>query len=297
MALARGFLSDKHEAAFSAGRAEHDRRSVVRRVCGARTRGGGNCQQPPLTGHVRCLRHAGPKAANALRERQIADLAAGRISAAEFEQREMRRAANRLREAWKRDPWTPGQTIDLAEHEHQFQVESGVARLGAPVAPAVLDWLRWRYRRLQIDRRRDTEWARVVREDYPRRVRDAGTKPPEFDPRAVGVGKSLWTAAPPPPGSRRARADQPHAPRPSPQAKTAKPSYLDDFDVGEADLARVAYEHRDVLGPLLRLCHGVSEQRLVLRALTHYLGRTGDLAALKNWLAVVATLRARGACQ
>ena len=68
------------------------------------------------------------------------------------------------------EPWRPGQTIDLGAFEERFLIESGSARLGAAVRvpPAVLDWLRWRYRRLKIDRKRDEEWLRVLREDYPR---------------------------------------------------------------------------------------------------------------------------------
>jgi hypothetical protein len=60
-----GFASDAHEEAFRQAGAAHLRGAATPGVCGARTRSGRLCQQPPLReGAGRCLRHAGPKAAN-----------------------------------------------------------------------------------------------------------------------------------------------------------------------------------------------------------------------------------------
>jgi hypothetical protein len=290
MVLARGFVSSEHASSFAAGRQEHHRGGSARRVCGARTRGRGLCQQPPLAGHNRCIRHAGPKAARELRQRQIGDLAAGRISPVDFERYELRRAANRLRDAWKRNPWLSGATIDLGPHEDRFQIESGLSRLGTTIPPAVLDWLRWRYRRLQIDQQRDAEWSRVVYEEYPRRVRAAGPPPPEYDTGAAGGVISQWTVDAPMPSTKRARADVLRLP---PAAETAALRQRAIAPDDEQELVRIAYEQRDVLGPLLGLCRGVIEQRSVIFALKEYLGRPGDLAALKDWLGVVSNLRAR----
>lgn len=293
MALARGFLSEEHEDAFVSARAGHNRGGAWRRVCGASTRGGGVCQQPPLSGHTRCLRHAGPKAAQALRLRQIAELAAGRLTPAEFERRELRRAANRTRETWKRDPWAPGRTIDLGDHEERFQVESGVAAAGVPIAPAVLDWLRWRYRRLQIDRQRGNEWVRVIHEEYPRRLRDAGPAPVHSDPRAATGIQPLWSASSPPVGSRRLGEDRPRPPAPTRNGNTMKPDRLDNIEVREDRLAEVAYQQRDVLAPLLALCFGAGEQRALIRALAIYLDRPTDLAAMRYWTTRAGEVRAR----
>jgi hypothetical protein len=215
------------------------------------------------------------------------------MSGEAFARVEARRAANALRNAWRRDPWTPGRTIDLGEHEARFLTESGLARQSAPVAPAVLDFLRWRYRRLQVDHRRDGEWARVVNEEYPRRVRDAGPPPAGHDPSACAVDKPVWTARTPATGSKRLRSDPMLVSSSEPAAKTMKPSPSDDIEVSEADLAQVSYEHRDILEPLLRLCYGISEQRLVIRELAIYLQRPTDLAAVRIWTSLVSKLRAR----
>lgn len=292
MRLTGGFYSDEHAARFMS-RAEATRRGGVdSQICGARTRTGGRCGQPPLAGGRRCLRHAGPHHARQHRQRQLRAFAEGRLPAEAFARMETRRAANALRNAWRRDPWTPGQTIDLGEHEQRFLIETGIARLGAPVAPAVLDWLRWRYRRLQVDRRRDEEWWRIVRDEYPRRVRDAGDPAPNYDPPVSGFGQPRWTASPPSARSKRLRDDAPHAPALFRQA-IVKPSYLDEIEISETDLARVAYEQRDVLAPLLSLCTGTREQRMLIRELAIYLDRPTDLAAVRRWTALVTTLRAR----
>ncbi len=215
------------------------------------------------------------------------------MSSEAFARMEARRTLNALRNAWRRDPWMLGRTIDLGEHEARFLTESGLACQFAPVAPAVLDWLRWRYRRLQVDHRRDGEWARVVSEEYPRRVRDAGPPPAGHDPSAGALDRSVWTARTPATGSKRLRSDPTRVLSPEPAAHTVKPSPFDDIEVSESRLAQVAYEHRDILGPLLGLCHGMSEQRLVIRELAIYLHSPTDLAAMRRWTSLVSTLRAR----
>ena len=292
MKLTGGFYSDVHAAKFMA-RAESARRGGPdSRICGARTRSGGVCQQPPLVAHTRCLRHAGPHHARLHRQRQLQAFARGKLPLEAFERFEARRAVNALRNAWRRDPWTPGQTIELGEHEERFQTESGLARLNEPVAPAVLDWLRWRYRRLQVDRRRDIEWARVVREEYPRRVRDAGPAPAEYDSTAQGVSSPRWTAGAPSSRSKRLRDDAPHLP-PAAARAAGKSSSVDDIDVSKEVLARVAYQQRDVLAPLLSLCAGPREQGMLIRELAIYLDRPTDLAAVQSWTSLVSMLRGR----
>lgn len=293
MKLIGGFHSDEQRANFFAAGESVRRGAPNARICGARTKGGGVCRQTPLKGAARCLRHAGPYHARLHRQRQLKAFAQGKLSLEDFERFETRRAVNALRSAWRRDPWTPGETIDLGEHEDRFQLESGLASLSVPIAPAVLDWLRWRYRRLQIDRRRDSEWARVVREDYPRRLRDAGSPPPEFDPGAVGSVKPRWSAVPPRPRSKRLRDDQPHAPPLTGQPQAMQPSPFDEVEVSDEQLARVAYDQRDVLAPLLGLCAGTREQRILIRELAIYLDRPTDLAAMRSWTAMVSTLRER----
>ncbi len=293
MKLAGGFYSDVHAARFMARAANVRRGGDHSRICGARTRSGGACQQPPLAGATRCLRHAGPHHARHHRQQQLQAFAEGRLSNEAFARVEARRAANALRNAWRRDPWTPGRTIDLGEHEARFLTESGLARQSAPVAPAVLDFMRWRYRRLQVDHRRDGEWARVVNEEYPRRVRDAGPPPAGHDPGACAVAKPVWTARTPATGSKRLRSDSTRVSSPEPAAQTIQPSPFDDTEVSESRLAQVAYEQRDVLAPLLSFCTGTREQRFLIRELAIYLDRPTDLAAVRSWTSLVSMLRAR----
>ena len=72
-----------------------------------------------------------------------------------------------------------------------------------------------------------------------------------------------------------------------------KSSCLNDIQVSEEVLARVAYQQRDVLAPLLSFCAGPREQRMLIRELAIYLDRPTDLAAVRSWTARVTALRAR----
>lgn len=145
--------------------------------CGARTKSGRACTQIPITDSRtgRCLRHAGPKAAAAHRERQLAGLRSGRVTPEVFARAEARRARNRLLDAWKRNPSVPGATIDLGADEGGFQ--DSLAALGVQPCtdlPAVMDWLRWRYRRCMIDRADAGAWAGAVQDGLRKRVAAAG---------------------------------------------------------------------------------------------------------------------------
>lgn len=142
-------------------------------VCGARTRTGGACQRVPLKGgNGRCTRHGGPAQARLYRERQIADVKAGRMSLADWERAEARRAANRLQYVWKRNPWAPGSTIALAAQDEDalradvWACRAGPAGAGLPpidaMPPAVADWLRWRWRRFRVDQDRPDRWREVL---------------------------------------------------------------------------------------------------------------------------------------
>ena len=146
-------------------------------TCNARTRNGGACANPPIKeGKGRCLSHCGPKAANAFRERQKRRFEAGQVTAEEWNRAEARRAANRLGDAWKKDPWISGRTIDLGENEEAFVEALGGIDMAA-LAPAVADWLRWKYQRLQIDTRNDPKWMDVRLNKLPARIESTGQRP------------------------------------------------------------------------------------------------------------------------
>ena len=163
--------SAAHSERFHAAAKLVQRGGPLAAVCGARTRTGSACTQEPLAGGVRCLRHGGPKAAAAHRERQLAGLRTGRVTPEVFARAEARRARNRLLDQWKRNPSLPGSTIDLWPDEDRFQdaLDAYGVRSGTDL-PAVLDWLRWRFRRCMIDRMDVDEWARAVRDGLPRRL-------------------------------------------------------------------------------------------------------------------------------
>jgi hypothetical protein len=92
----------------------------------------------------------------------------GSVSPDEWARAEAKRARNALQWAWRKDPRLPGRTIDLGLDESSFAASA--AALGVDVDtlyPALLDWLRWRWRRHQKDRPDDGRWLRAVREELP----------------------------------------------------------------------------------------------------------------------------------
>lgn len=172
MAQPTGFHSSQHRLAFEQGRERFQRGGPCAEACGARTRAGSPCLDVPLgDGGGRCLRHAGPKAARAYRERQLAQMQTGALAPDAFARAEARRARNALLDAWKKNPAVPGATIDLGPDEADFGAAAG--RLGVNVAalyPAVADWLRWRWQRHGIDCPSEATWLRAVREVLPRKI-------------------------------------------------------------------------------------------------------------------------------
>lgn len=291
-----GFFSREQEHNFAASRTLYQQGGPRERICGARTRGGSPCRHIPIEGSSRCLRHAGPHAARAYRERQYAAFKLGRLSAADWNKAEAKRARNRLHDRWKKNPWLPGATIDLDEHEAEFLRDAGLTEhqaVGLP--PAVVDWLRWRYQRLQIDRRRDEEWVRLLREELPRRLNRAGPRPNG----KLGLTISDWTAGTGPwtqPVSRlsfkRQRQD-----RSKPIAKP-KPASRVSLRAGNREAmpeidARLVCENRELLACLLAKCEDDEERRAVVVALAVYVAAPHQKAAQDRWLRIVLTLRRR----
>lgn len=267
-------------------------------TCGTRTRNGGACANPPIKeGKGRCLSHCGPKAANAFRERQKRRFEAGQVSAEEWNRAEARRAANRLGDAWKKDPWTPGRTIDLGEHEVPFVEALGGIDV-ATLAPAVADWLRWKYQRLQIDTRNDAAWMKVRLHKLPARSQDAGERPEAAVRRAAESNGSqgVWQpsrnsfAAP----SRRGLPDQPRGHKPLRRGAISRagrplvrPASMDE----QKELLDLYREHAAVLRPIMEMTTGESKRWAVVRALRAHLDDPQDAAAHQRWLALVrATL-------
>ncbi|MBO6899107.1 MAG: hypothetical protein JJ868_17185 [Shimia sp.] len=267
-------------------------------MCGARTRNGGVCANPPIVeGKGRCLSHCGPKAANAFRARQKRRFEAGQVSAEEWNRAEARRAANRLGEAWKKDPWMPGRTIDLGEHEAAFVEALGGIDVAA-LAPAVVDWLRWKYQRLQIDTRNDAAWLGVRLNKLPARVESAGKRSEATLGSAAGTNGELGVWQPSKGSSvtpsRRSLPDHPRAPHPprrSAVARAGRPRVRPVSVDEQKELLALYRDHIGVLRPIMEMTTGEAKQWAVLRTLRAYLNSPQDAGAQQGWLALVqATL-------
>lgn len=289
------FISPEHEYSFLQGAMAHRIGTPGSRACGARLRTGAACPNPPIkeSPKGRCLSHCGPHAARAYRARQKRRFEAGSVSAAEWNRAEARRAANRLGDKWKKNPWLPGKTIDLGEQEYAFREALGGVNVDA-LPPAVADWVRWRYRRTQIDRQSLDAWRKALHHELPARVADAGPRPDVASGRSSkpGAAPRTWTvdARSAAGFSRRQLADRTKAPKarrgkgyPRPGRPRTQPADEDEF----ADLMRVYRENAAVLGPIMDVMKGEEKQLFVLRTLRDYLARPQDVELCKRWIALV----------
>ena len=190
-----------------------------RKSCAGRGHGTARtCRGKPLTGSMRCIKHAGPRAARAFRERQRKAYLSGNLSHEDWTRAEAKRAANRLRDQWKKNPWLEGRTIDLGEHEQAFSASVRLHRVKLDdLPPAVVDWLRWKFRRFQVDRSDDSKWADVLQVQLPERLRKIGPGPrtrtgetrgmdPDQLPGATAPGPAFASRPPRPAIGRRSAA-------------------------------------------------------------------------------------------
>lgn len=296
-----GFQSPEQEANFYEARKDYIFGQSHLPICGARSRNGGQCRNPSLQGHARCLQHAGPKASNERHERLKEAFFDGKLSWSAWQAHEARRARNRLRWAWKRNPWHHGQTLDLGPLEDSL---AGVLRARGhnPLAlpPAVLDWLRWRYRRLQVDRNADQKWFETLALTLPERLRHAGAMPPGWEPDLSGTGAvpglerigGVMTAKP---SSKRTILDKPKAPAEGRRKKISlgrkrlRPVPNDEL----AFVQKVAMENRVALASLYEKCSGQHERAAVLAALVALAREPDNPALQKAWRKVAMTLARR----
>lgn len=300
MSQRQAFYSTEQEANFFEAGRLHQIGSPTNPTCGARLRSGDTCPKPPLReGKGRCLSHAGPHAARAYRERQKRRFEAGCISAAEWNRAEARRAANRLGDQWKKNPWLPGSTIDLGGHEHAFKDALGGLDVAA-MAPAVADWLRWRYRRTQIDGENGTAWHKALTQDLPVRVTKAGERPADVVRTPSKLSATPWTwavdAVPSSGRSKRALPDQPKAPRKvrgkgyaRPGRPRTQPAGVDELE----DLMKVYRENAAVLEPIMAQVQDEAKQLAVLRTLRDYLALPNDAGACARWMDLVRAAQVR----
>src|SRR5205085_6563580 len=69
---------------------------------------------------------------------------------------------------WRSDPWIDGNTIDLGDHEAPFQVAVGRQIDRQP--PALVDWLRWQFKRWQLDDQNAGRWWQTLHHRLPEKV-------------------------------------------------------------------------------------------------------------------------------
>ena len=297
MSAGGGFYSEQQERNFREANERVRLGGADAPECGARTRTGALCRALPLTGSARCIRHCGPKAAREFRERQWRDYRKGRLSHAVWTRAEARRAANRLRERWKKNPWHPGATINLGEYEHRFRLESGIGSRPADALPAaVLDFLRWKYRRLQIDRKRDAAWMGVLRDEFPRRLAAAGPCPPDMvalHERGLASVEALWRADEPATFSKRGNADVPKAPKRTKLGPSLRKTRVKDNSEDEDAVTRFIHEYREALAPHFERCRTDDERLAVVAAMRAYVANPDGRIVRERWLHTIRVLSDR----
>ena len=160
----------------------------------------------------------------------------------------MRAAVNRQRGIWRRDPWAPGATLDLGAAQGAMDAAlRGAGHDPHCLPPAVLDGLRWRWRRAFLDgRRRPEVWAAALAE-LPSRLRAAGLPPPGWQPvEEPPAPGSVYVVGPSAARSKRRKPDPPRAP-----AREAAP-LLDVMSAEDAHrAARVLALQPEALAPAL----------------------------------------------
>jgi hypothetical protein len=117
-----------------------------------------------------------------------------------------RLAANRQRGLWRADPWAPGATIALSQHE-ELALEAELTRHGhaaSSLPPAVLDALRWKWRRAFMDGRDTLGIWRDALAALPKKLAAAGPRPANVR-AASACGLAPYVAAQPPVYSKRRR--------------------------------------------------------------------------------------------
>jgi hypothetical protein len=213
-------------------------------------------------------------------------LAAGRLSPDVFVAAERRRAINRLRQCWKKDPWLPGVTIDLGAHEKAFLTSLAASGWrAAELPPAVLDWARWRFRRLMLDRQQPSRWAAVA-EQLRDRVRAAGSPP--IEPRTVPAPSVIFRAPERLAAySRRRVLDAPRQVHKVVKATSNSAHAAEEVPA----LTDILMQHRRDLAPVLALCETDEDRLRVAAAYKDLLALPGKHGAQQRWRTLLRSLR------
>lgn len=248
--------------------------------CGAPTRHGQDCRAPVARAGLRCAHHAGPTAGQRRRQRRLACDAPPAL----LHRRLVRAATSRLSSLWRKEPWTPGLTLDLGEHESAFR--DALAAAGTPITAlpyATADWARWKFRRAFLDGRRVPDIWRDALAALPARVAKAGPPPAGWtwtEPEAPG-GLAYTVPTRLPAGSKRRLTDPARAPR----AAAPLPALAAEDTERAAAALR---DHGDALAPALALAQSDDARLRLALAFAHLGAGEIDHAA---WLDALEAAR------
>lgn len=145
----------------------------TRPSCEATTRAGAPCRQPVRRGQTHCRLHGDR------RSRPLPDIELSPDQLA-------RRQRGRLNTKWLKNPWLEGATIALSpDHDARIEAEAGVNL--DDLAPALRDWVRWRFatrvlrwkdfqswQEAIVELRAKIIWSLEVRRQLDAAARDAG---------------------------------------------------------------------------------------------------------------------------
>ena len=172
-----GFLSEDHKENFQLAGRRVGNGGPDASQCGARTALGAhekNRHRKPECDVLGTLGHIMRGCIGSVN----CEISPWAISFDEWHRAEIKRAANRLQDQWKKNPWHPGQTIDLAGYELDFVDALQTYSLNPDaLPPAVVDWLRWKYRRYRIDQDKSQAWTYIIHRDLKARLSKAGPRP------------------------------------------------------------------------------------------------------------------------
>lgn len=305
--------SEETKAKFLAAQALRQPGGPLAETCGAGTGAGAPCGGVPVpNGNGRCIRHCGTTVARAFRARQEKEFLAGRLAPDDWHRFEGRRASNRLRDKWKKNQWYAGRTIDLGSAEADFLNQCWAQGVDtAPLAPAVVDWCRWKYKRKIIDLKQPSRFAATLRDELPARIKAAGARPAadsdimltQPDPRQMWCYKAKLPRA----GSRRAQPDRPRTaptappdtssprrargwPKDMKRRKKIEPEFL---YISEDELADVVSAHSATLLPLFKKCRSDEDRKQVALAFARMLAVPDCAGTAAAWRSTIKELVAQ----
>jgi hypothetical protein len=248
-----------------------------------------------VKGFDRCRHHIGGADAKRFRQLKQKRFEQGKLTPQQMRNYAARRARNRLNAIWRRDPWVPGQTIDLGEHEADFRLELAYSGCDiSELAPALADKARWKWRRFRLDGQSADKWHEFVSRDLPQQITKAGPRPADYDARLPAVNIEPVKAAPAGPSSRRRNSDRPRRQKPagiSAKRQRGRPRKALSLQLDEQTTAQLIAQNAE-LRTALAMSKSDDEARKTIAAFHGLLLAPGDAVAAIEWQRRLIALRA-----